>query len=98
MLIAAKVLGRARSRIQPRRTLRPKMGRKTGLLRLLRRGSQSWTALVVSCHDASEQIAWAMANRRRLGLRGAVVLRVLTGTTASFKLALQTRDLVLVPV
>lgn len=63
LLVVAKVLRRSRSRIQAWRTLRPsKMRRKARLLRFLRRRGQSWTALVVSCHDASEQIARAMAD------------------------------------
>lgn len=66
------------------------------MLGLLRRRSQTRTALVVASHDAAEEIAGPVANGGRRGLRGAVVLRVLAGATASFEFAVQAGNLILV--
>jgi hypothetical protein len=71
------------------------MGWQTRLLRLLGGRGQARTTLVVSGHDASEQVAWTMANGRWLGLRG-VVLRILARPAARLDFTLQTLNLVFV--
>jgi hypothetical protein len=69
------------------------------LLRLLRGRRQPGATLSsASGHDTAEEVARAMANRGRLWLRRAVVLRVLAGAAAGLEFALELCDPVLVSV
>jgi hypothetical protein len=57
--------------------------------RFLGRRSQSRAALrSAASHYAAKEVARSMADLGRLGLRRAVVLRVLAGAAASFDFAL----------
>lgn len=89
-LVAGEVTWRARGGVQAWRRLRPShVGRETTrLLRLLWRRSQVGLALIVACHDATEQIARPVTDGRGWWLRGAMVLGILARTTASLEFAL----------
>jgi hypothetical protein len=98
LLVATKVLWRARSRVQSWWALGSSQlwRHAVALGWLLGRRCQSRTTLgSTASHDAAKQIAGSMADLRRLRLRGAVVLRVLAGA-ASFEFALQLGDSLLV--
>jgi hypothetical protein len=67
------------------------------LRRLLRWRSQTWATLrSASGHYSTEQVAGAVANLRRLGLRRAAVLRALAGTATGLDFALELQNSVLV--
>jgi hypothetical protein len=99
LLVAAKVLWWARSRVESGRALGTSQLRRHAMAlgRLLWGRCQSRATLgSTACHYAAEQVTRSMANLRWLRLRGAVVLRALTGAAASFKFALELGDALLV--
>lgn len=99
LLVAAKVLWWARSRVESGWALGTSQLRRHAMAlgRLLWGRCQSRATLgSTACHYAAEQVTRSMANLRWLRLRGAVVLRALTGAAASFKFALELGDALLV--
>lgn len=90
-LVATKMLWRAWGRVQSWWSLRTAelWWHAMSLLWFLWRRSQSWATLgSTTRHNTAKEVARSMANLWRLRLRGAVVLRVLAGSTASLDFTL----------